>query len=214
MKILEIFRSIQGESYLAGMPCTFVRLAGCNLACPWCDTRYSWEHDADGVEMSIDEVMAKVDTLGTDLVEVTGGEPLLQEESVELMRRLCEDGVKVMLETNGTLDLTPVDPRVIVVMDIKAPSSNHSDCNRWENLDVIQDTDEIKVVINDRADYEWAKKALGEHDVIGRHRVTFSPVFDSIDYRTLAEWLLEDNLPIRMGFQLHKAIWGPDARGV
>lgn len=213
MKVSEIFRSIQGESYLAGRPCTLVRLSGCNLSCPWCDTRYAASSD-NGSEMSIEEVMERVRELGADLVEVTGGEPLLQEESIELMRRLCEAGCKVMLETNGTLDITHVDPRVIVIMDIKAPSSGHADTNRWENIDIIQDNDEIKVIISDRADYDWAKETLTKRKIIGRYRVTFSPVYGSIDYKTLAEWLLEDRLPVKMGFQLHKMIWGPDAKGV
>ena len=213
MKIFEIFRSIQGESYLAGRPCTFVRTAGCNLNCTWCDTRYAAD-PADGEEMTVGEVMQKVTEFGADLVEVTGGEPLLQEESVELMRLLCDTGARVMLETNGTLDITPVDPRVIVVMDIKAPSSGHADTNRWANLEVIQDSDELKVVISDREDYEWAKKTLAERGIIGNYRVSFSPVFGTIDYKTLAEWLLADRLPVRMGFQLHKMIWGPDAKGV
>jgi 7-carboxy-7-deazaguanine synthase len=213
VKVCEIFRSIQGESYLAGRPCTFVRLAGCNLSCPWCDTRYACE-GGDVTEMPIDEIIGKVRSLGADLVEITGGEPLMQEESVDLMRRLCDAGVKVMLETNGTYDLTPVDPRVIIVMDVKAPSSGHVDTNLWSNLDVLSDNDEIKVVINDRDDYEWARHVLTERNVIGRFRITFSPVFGSIDHKDLAAWLIEDNLPVRMGFQLHKMIWGGDAKGV
>lgn len=213
MKICEIFRSIQGESYLAGRPCTFVRTAGCNLSCTWCDTGYAADIN-DGVEMTIGEVMQKVRELGADLVEITGGEPLLQEESIELMRLLCDSGARVMLETNGTLDITPVDPRVIIVMDIKAPSSGHADTNRWANLEVLQDSDELKVVISGREDYDWATETLTERNVIGKYRVTFSPVFGSVNYKTLAEWLLADRLPVRMGFQLHKMIWGPDAKGV
>jgi 7-carboxy-7-deazaguanine synthase len=213
VKVCEIFRSIQGESYLAGRPCTFVRLAGCNLRCSWCDTRYALS--ADGAEeMSVGQVIERVEGLGTDLVEITGGEPLVQEESIELMRALCEAEVRVMLETNGSIDITPVDPRVIVVMDVKAPSSGHADSNRWENLDVLRETDEIKVVITGREDYDWAKKALIQRRAIGRHHVSFSPVFGTVDYKTLAEWLLADRLPVRLGFQLHKLIWGPDARGV
>lgn len=208
-----MFRSIQGESYLAGRPCTFVRTAGCNLSCTWCDTRYAGDIN-EGVEMGVGEVMQKVGELGADLVEITGGEPLLQEESIELMRLLCDSGARVMLETNGTLDITPVDPRVIIVMDIKSPSSGHAETNRWANLEVLQDSDELKVVISGREDYGWATQTLTERNVIGKYRVTFSPVFGSIDYKMLAEWLLADRLPVRMGFQLHKMIWGPDAKGV
>ena len=213
MKVCEIFRSIQGESYLAGRPCSFVRLAGCNLHCTWCDTEYALSVES-AAEMSLGQVMERVGELGMDLVEVTGGEPLVQEESIELMRALCEAGAKVMLETNGSIDITPVDPRVIVVMDIKAPSSGHADANRWENLDVLHETDEIKVVITGRDDYDWAKQTLAEKKVIGNYHVSFSPVFTTVDYKTLAEWLLADRLPVRLGFQLHKLIWGGDAKGV
>lgn len=213
MKVCEIFRSIQGESYLAGYPCTFVRLAGCNLACPWCDTKYALS-DENASEMSVAEIVMKVRELGTDLVEVTGGEPLVQEDSIELMHALCDANAKVMLETNGSLDIAPVDPRVIVIMDIKAPSSGHVDTNRWENLDLLQDTDEVKVVIADRADYEWARSTLSEKKVIGALRTSFSPVFSQLDYNVLAEWLKDDQLNVRLGFQLHKIIWGQEARGV
>lgn len=213
MKVCEIFQSIQGESYLAGYPCSFVRLAGCNLRCSWCDTPYALT-DETATELSVEEIVQKIDAMETNLVEVTGGEPLVQKDCAELLAALCDAGLKVMLETNGSLDITPVDPRVIIVMDVKAPSSGHADATHWGNLDLLQDTDEIKVVMADRTDYDWARETLEAKKAIGVHRVSFSPVAGTLDYKTLAEWLQEDRLPVRLGFQLHKIIWGRDARGV
>ena len=213
MNVCEIFRSIQGESYLMGLPCTFVRVAGCNLRCSWCDTKYAWEASA-GTEMTVEEVLSKVYELGADLVEITGGEPLLDADAVPLMRTLCDNGSRVLLETNGTQDVSDVDSRVTIVMDVKAPSSGHERSTRWENLEKLQDSDEIKVVIADRADYDWAKKTLADKKVLGAHRVTFSPVYGRLDYRAVAEWILADNIPVKLGIQLHKLLWGPDARGV
>ena len=213
MRVSEIFRSLQGESYLAGLPCTFVRLAGCNLRCAWCDTAYAQGADA-GRDMSVHEIVKAARDLGTDLVEVTGGEPLLQKETLDLLRILADTFGRVMLETNGTMDISEVDTRVTVIMDVKAPSSGHADCNMWENVEKLQDTDEIKVVVADRADYEWAKAELGARKIIGARRVTLSPTFGTLDYATVAAWILEDKIPVRLGVQLHKILWGPDKRGV
>ena len=213
VRVSEIFRSIQGESYLAGLPCTFVRLSGCNLRCKWCDTTYAWESEA-GLEMAVPEILDKVRSLGADLVEVTGGEPLLQQESLEVMRLLCEAGARVLLETNGSRDISEVDPRVSVVMDLKPPSAGVGDPTLWSNVEKLSDNDELKVIIADRADYEWAREALRARKMLGKYRVTFSPCFGRVDYKTLADWLLADALPVRLGVQLHKIIWGPDVRGV
>jgi len=213
VRVSEIFRSIQGESYLMGLPCTFVRLAGCNLRCSWCDTMYA-QDTGSGREMSVHEIIKEVRGKGADLIEITGGEPLLQAETLTLARIFSDMGGRVLLETNGTLDITDVDSRVTIVMDIKAPSSGHADAIRWENVDRLQDTDEIKVVIADRADYEWAKRELAARRILLEKRVTFSPVFGRLEYKTVAEWLLQDALPVKLGIQLHKLLWGPDAKGV
>jgi 7-carboxy-7-deazaguanine synthase len=213
VRVSEIFRSIQGESYLAGLPCTFIRLAGCNLRCAWCDTAYA-QDPASGKDMSVHEIVREIRSRGADLVEITGGEPLLQPETASLMRILLDMGARVLLETNGTFDVGEVDTRVTIVMDIKPPSSGHADANRWDNVEKLQETDEIKIVIADRADYDWAKRELGTRKIIGSKRISFSPVFGKLDYRPVAEWLLKDAIPVRLGVQLHKILWGPDARGV
>ena len=213
MRVCEIFRSIQGESSFMGLPCTFVRLAGCNLRCAWCDTAYA-QDPSGGREMSVHEILREVRALGTDLVEITGGEPMLQHDTPNLMHVLLDMGAKVLLETNGTIDLADVDSRVVVVMDVKAPSSGHADRNRWENIEALQENDEIKVVLEGRADYEWALRELRARGAIGAKRVTFSPVFGKLDTLTLAEWILKDSVPVKVGLQLHKLLWGPDRRGV
>lgn len=210
MRVTEIFFSIQGESSHAGRPCTFVRLTGCNLRCVWCDSEYTF---TGGERMSIDAVMDRVAQYGCNLVEVTGGEPLLQKESFELIRRLCEEGYEVLIETSGSIDTTPVDPRAKVILDIKCPGSGEVDRNLWSNLDRLRPGDEIKFVIADRDDYEWARGVVQERD-LGHWTVLFSPVHGEADLRALAEWILEDRLPVRLQTQLHKAIWGADARGV
>lgn len=213
LRVVEIFKSIQGESYLAGVPCAFVRLAGCNLRCSWCDTRYAWDAAA-GEEMSIGQVIHAVRELDMPFVEVTGGEPLMQAETLLLVEALGNAGYGVMIETNGTFDICDVDPRAIVIMDAKPPSSGFADATVWEYFAMLQDKDEVKVVIADRADYEWAKETLAAREILGGHHVSFSPVFGRLDYRTAAAWIVEDALPVRLGVQLHKVIWGPDAKGV
>jgi 7-carboxy-7-deazaguanine synthase len=211
MRITEIFHSIQGESSYVGQPCVFVRLTGCPLRCTWCDTDYAFY---GGGESSIDEVLAKVQTYGCRLVEITGGEPLAQSESLPLMARLCDAGYTVLLETSGAIDIVPVDPRVHIVLDVKCPGSGMTDRMYWPNLSKLTAKDEAKFVLADRADYDWAREILAEHNVAEHCTVLFSPVFGSLDLHQLAEWILADRLPVRFQLQMHKYIWAPDMRGV
>jgi 7-carboxy-7-deazaguanine synthase len=211
MRITEIFHSIQGESSYAGQPCVFVRLTGCPLRCIWCDTDYAFY---GGHECAIDEVLAKVHTYGCRLVEVTGGEPLVQPESLLLMTRLCDAGYAVLLETSGAVDITPVDPRAHVILDVKCPGSGMTNRMHWPNLSQLAAKDEAKFVLADRADYDWAREILVRYDMANRCTVHFSPVFGSLDVRELAEWILADKLPVRFQLQMHKYIWAPDMRGV
>jgi 7-carboxy-7-deazaguanine synthase len=211
MRITEIFHSIQGESSYAGQPCVFVRLTGCPLRCTWCDTDYAFY---GGNEFSIDEVLAKVQTYGCRLVEVTGGEPLVQPESLPLMTRLCDAGYTVLLETSGAVNIAPVDPRAHVILDVKCPGSGMTDRMHWPNLSQLAAKDEAKFVMADRADYDWSREILTQYDVASRCPVLFSPVFGLLDARQLAEWILADRLPVRFQLQMHKYIWAPDMRGV
>jgi len=208
----EIFFSIQGESSWAGLPCVFVRLTYCDLRCVWCDTKYAFY---EGNEMTIDEIIENVKSYNCKLVEITGGEPLLQENSLKLMKRLCDENFTVLLETGGHRDISKVDPRVHIIMDIKCPGSKMSHKNRWENINYLGKKDEVKFVIKDRTDYEWAKEIIKRFNLMERvGTVLFSPVFGEIEPFTLAEWILEDRLPVRFQIQIHKYIWSPDARGV
>jgi 7-carboxy-7-deazaguanine synthase len=207
----EIFHSIQGESSHAGRPCVFVRLTACNLRCTWCDTSYSFH---EGTPMKLDDIIARVLDFACPVVEITGGEPLLQPNVLPLMKRLCDAGKEVMLETSGSIDVSAVDPRVIKVMDLKCPGSGESDKNLWNNLRYLQPHDEIKFVIADRADYDWSKNAIKEHHLADRHTLLFTPVWDKLTLQSLAEWILADRLPVRLQTQWHKHIWGMDARGV
>lgn len=211
MRITEIFYSIQGESSYAGQPCVFVRLSGCPLRCTWCDTDYAFY---GGQESSIDDIVLKVESYGCRLVEVTGGEPLAQPESLPLMTRLCDAGYTVLLETSGAIDMAPVDPRVHVILDVKCPGSGMTDRMHWPNLSLLTAKDEAKFVLANRTDYDWAREILAEHDLASRCLVLFSPVFGSLDLRQLAEWILADRLPVRFQLQMHKYIWAPDMRGV
>ncbi|MDZ7266874.1 MAG: radical SAM protein [candidate division KSB1 bacterium] len=211
MRITEIFHSIQGESTYSGLPCVFVRTTGCNLRCVWCDTAYAFH---GGREMSLEEILARVRSYDCKLVELTGGEPMLQKETPELARRLLDEGFTVLIETGGSLDLSPLDPRVIKIMDLKCPGSGEMDRNYWPNLDILQPHDQIKFVINDRRDYDWALRVIGEHRLAERFLLLFSPVFGGMDYRQLAEWMLADRVTARFQIQLHKYIWPPDMRGV
>ena len=209
--INEIFYSIQGESSYAGWPCIFVRLTGCHLRCTWCDTAYAFDN---GQPMTFDDIIAKVRSFDGSLVEVTGGEPLLQPNVLPLLTRLCDLGKTVLLETSGTLDVAPVDPRVVKIMDLKCPSSGEAAKNRYANLRHLTKVDEVKFVIADRTDYDWAKRIITDEQLNQRCVVLFSPVVERLPLRTLADWILADHLPVRLQTQWHKLIWGAAARGV
>ena len=212
LTVNEIFHSIQGESTHAGRPCVFVRLTACDLRCSWCDTPYAF---TEGRKMSIDEVVADVESRGEKLVEITGGEPLLQKDVYPLMRTLLDRGHEVLLETGGHLPLTEVPPGVKKIVDVKCPGSGESDRNHWDNLEAVGKDDEVKFVVKDRADYDYARKVVEERKLAGRVRaVHFSPVHGVLEPRVLAEWVLADRLPVRVQLQLHKYIWSPTARGV
>jgi len=212
LTINEIFHSIQGESTHTGRPCVFVRLTACDLRCSWCDTPYAF---TEGRKMPVDDVVAQVENFGCDLVEITGGEPLLQRDVYPLMQRLLESGRSVMLETGGHLSIADVPASVIRIVDIKCPGSGESAKNHWANLDLLTQTDEVKFVIQDRADYEFARGVVGAHDLVERTRaVLFSPVHGGLPAKQLAEWILADKLKVRLQLQTHKYIWGADVRGV
>lgn len=210
VSVIEIFASIQGESTFAGLPCVFVRTAGCNLRCEYCDTTYAYEA---GVDMSIQEVLETVASHGLPLVEVTGGEPLHQENVPALISALLEAGYKVLVETNGSYDISAADSRAVRIVDIKCPSSGMSDRFNWKCLDHLTYQDQVKFVVGGREDYLWAKRTLEESDFRGA-QVLFSPVHGAMEPSTLAAWILEDRLPVRLHLQLHKYIWGEDRRGV
>ncbi len=207
----EIFHSIQGESSQAGFPCVFVRLTACNLRCTWCDTEYAFY---EGTRMSVSEVVERVKAFRCKLVEVTGGEPLLQAGAFELMAVLCDRGYDVMLETSGAVSIAPVDPRVRRIMDIKCPGSGMSDRNLWGNIAELKQTDELKFVLRDRADFDWAVARIRDLDLTARCPLIFSPVFGELEPVTLAGWILESHVPVRMQLQMHKYVWEPSARGV
>jgi 7-carboxy-7-deazaguanine synthase len=212
LTVNEIFHSIQGESTHAGRPCVFVRLTACDLRCSWCDTTYAFH---EGRKRSVDEVIGRVREYGCDVVEITGGEPLLQKEVYPLMQRLLDEGRTVMLETGGHLSVADVPERVIRVIDVKCPGSGEAARNHWPNLDALRATDELKFVIKDRGDYEYARDVVARHALIGRcAAVHFSPVHGVQDAKELAAWVLEDRLPVRVQLQLHKFIWDPSTRGV
>ncbi|MSO56365.1 MAG: radical SAM protein [Acidobacteria bacterium] len=212
LSINEIFYSIQGESTYAGKPCVFVRLAGCDLRCSWCDTSYAF---TEGHKMSIEDVLQQVEEYSSPLVEVTGGEPLLQEDVYALMERLLDRGRTVLLETGGQIDVSRVPGAVIKVLDVKCPASGESDKVEWGNIDRLGSRDQVKFVIQDRADYEFARDTLKRHALDRRcAAVLFSPVHGVLSPRDLSEWILEDRLAVRLQLQLHKHIWGANVRGV
>jgi 7-carboxy-7-deazaguanine synthase len=211
LQVNEIFFSIQGEGDRSGWPCIFIRLSFCNLRCVWCDSAYTFY---EAKEMSIDQVIDSISGYPCQLVEVTGGEPLMQEGALPLMQRLCDAGYEVMLETSGSLDISGVDPRVRRIMDLKCPGSGMVSRNRMENLKLLNGGDELKFVIKDRLDYEWAKDLVLRENLHKICPVRFSPVWDAVPFADLAEWILDDGLPVRYQLQIHKFIWDPRARGV
>jgi len=212
LTINEIFHSIQGESTHTGRPCVFVRLTACDLRCSWCDTPYAF---TEGRKMTVDDVLARVDDYGCDLVEITGGEPLLQRDVYPLMEQLLASGKTVMVETGGHLSITRVPSDVIRIMDVKCPGSGESAKNHWENLDVLTAHDEVKFVIRDRTDYQFAKEVVEQHRLADRTAaVLFSPVHGVLPSKDLAAWILADRLPVRLQPQAHKFIWDANTRGV
>jgi 7-carboxy-7-deazaguanine synthase len=208
LKITEIFTSIQGESDLVGWPTVFVRLTGCPLRCRWCDTPYSFQ---GGEWMDISAIVDRVCETGVGHVCVTGGEPLSQKRCLDLLSALCEAGLTVSLETSGALSVADVDPRVIKVMDLKAPGSDEVERNDWDNLAFLQPHDQIKIVIADRGDFDWALAQVREHG-LDRWQVLFSPVWEELHPKTLAEWILAERAPVRLQLQTHKYLWG-EAQG-
>jgi 7-carboxy-7-deazaguanine synthase len=210
--IHEIYASIQGESSFAGLPCTFVRTTGCNLRCSWCDTPQAF---TGGEKLGRAEVLVRALSFDTPLVEVTGGEPLLQAGVIPLMRELCEAGKTVLIETSGERDISQIDPRVHRIVDLKAPGSGESDKNRWQNLAHLTLRDEVKFVLKDRADYEWAREIVSRESLESRvNHVLFSPVHGVLDPQQLVAWTLADKLPVRVNLQLHKYVWGAQTQGV
>jgi 7-carboxy-7-deazaguanine synthase len=212
LTVNEIFHSIQGESTHAGRPCVFVRLTACDLRCSWCDTPYAFH---EGRKMTVDEVLSQVGAFGCEVVEITGGEPLLQPDVYPLMRRLLDEGRTVMLETGGHRSVDQVPAGVIRIIDVKCPGSGEAAKNHWPNLEHLLPTDEVKFVIKDRLDYDYARDVVARHGLIGRcAAVLFSPAHGELDPKQLAQWILADGLPVRLQLQVHKYIWGAQTRGV
>ena len=212
LTINEIFHSVQGESTFAGRPCVFVRLTACDLRCSWCDTPYAFY---EGTKRKVDEVLAEVSAFGCPLVEVTGGEPLLQQDVYPLIDGLLAGGHQVLLETGGHRSTERVPEAVTTILDVKCPGSGESHRNHWENLDRLGERDEAKFVIKDRADYEYAKDVIARHDLAHKAgAILLSPVHGALDPRVLSEWILADGLPVRLQLQIHKIIWSPETRGV
>jgi 7-carboxy-7-deazaguanine synthase len=205
LKIHEIFYSLQGESSRVGLPTVFVRLTGCPMRCVYCDTAYAF---SGGSNMEISDILTKVADYGTKYVTVTGGEPLAQKGCLVLLQELCDAGYSVSLETGGAIDISPVDKRVSVILDVKTPDSGEVANNIWSNLDHLKKSDEVKFVLCSRADYDWAKEILNKHHIADKCPVLFSPVYSQINPTDLAGWVLEDKLPVRMQVQLHKILWG------
>ena len=211
IKINEIYLSVQGESTHTGLPCIFIRLTGCNLRCSWCDTAYAFH---EGKNMSIDEILQKVENFGIHLVEITGGEPLMQDNVYTLMRRLIKKGYKVMLETGGSISLERVPKDVIKIMDLKCPGSGEQEKNNLDNLKLLAPHDEVKFVILDKKDYEWSRDIIKKYKINETAHILLSPVFDKLELKEMVKWILEDRLPVRLQTQLHKIIWDKNTIGV
>jgi len=217
LRVTEIFHSIQGESTWAGLPCVFVRLTGCPLRCTWCDTAYAFH---GGERISLPEIIRQVEGFGTDLVEITGGEPLIHPNAFTLARALLDRGHTVLVETSGAVDVAPLDSRAHKIMDLKCPGSGEEDKNIWSNLDHLTHRDEIKFVVKDRTDFDWARRMILERGLDKQQRegglgaILISPVWGITDVRALAAWILDEGVPARLQLQLHKYIWDPSTRGV
>jgi 7-carboxy-7-deazaguanine synthase len=212
LTVNEIYPSIQGESTYAGERCAFIRLTFCDLRCTYCDTEYAFY---EGKKQTLSEIVAAVERLGIPLVEVTGGEPLLQPNVRPLMRELCDRGYRVLVETSGAHDISKLDPRVVRIMDLKCPDSGMSDRNLWANLDQLNERDEVKFVLGSRVDYEWSRALVMEHRLDEKvHAVLFSVVFGKVTPKEVVDWIVEDRLPVRFQLQMHKFIWPPTQRGV
>ncbi|HYO92622.1 MAG TPA: radical SAM protein [Pyrinomonadaceae bacterium] len=213
LRVTEIFRSIQGESTHAGRPCSFVRLTGCPMRCVWCDSEYTF---TGGERMTIEEVLEKVRAYGSQLVEVTGGEPLAQREAFTLIERLCDEGYEVLIETGGYVSTEGLDPRAKIILDVKCPASGEEARNHWPNLERLRaGCDEVKFVVAGREDWEYARQVIKRYDLERRAlAVLISPVWDAVNLRELADWVSSSGLNVRMQLQMHKQIWGAEARGV
>ena len=218
LQVTEIFKSIQGESSLSGTPCVFIRLTGCNLRCRYCDTVYAYE---GGDWLSIDDILSKVDDYKCNLVEITGGEPLLQNGVYLLISALLKTGKSILIETNGSIDIERVQgfkglriQGLKIIMDIKCPDSGMSERMNWGNLDKLYNNDEVKFVINSRGDYDWSKEIIKKYSLTDRCHILMSPVYDNLTAEELSEWILNDNLNVRLNLQIHKYIWGESVKGV
>jgi 7-carboxy-7-deazaguanine synthase len=212
VKVCEIFTSIQGESTYTGLPCTFVRLAGCNLRCVYCDTQYAFE---GGIEMPLDDIVGHVKLVGVNLVEITGGEPLLQgRDTLALIGTLLDEGFEVLVETNGSLGIHEIDRRAVIILDVKTPGSCMSNEMDFSNFDHLKVSDEVKFVICDKSDYDWARDIVAKFRLRDRAKVLFSPAIGMLPPRQLAKWIVEDRLEVRLNVQIHKYIFGPEERGV
>ena len=211
LKVNEIYFSIQGESSYAGLPCVFVRLTGCNLRCVWCDTEYAFY---EGEWKSLDQIVAEIVQFGCQLVELTGGEPLLQKESFALVDKLVEAGFNLLIETGGSISLEKLNPAAIKIMDLKCPGSKMAHKNYWENIDYLTPKDEVKFVLTDRADYDWAVDIMRKYQLNKKANVLFSTAFGAIEPIKVVEWILQDKLPVRFQLQMHKFIWHPETKSV
>lgn len=213
MRVSEIYRSIQGESTYAGLPCTFIRTAGCSLRCTYCDTGYALSFQS-GTEMTLDDIMVQTRKLGLDLVELTGGEPLVQREITELCRKLLDAGATVLVETSGAFPIDILPEAAVKIVDIKTPSSGMMERNDWNNLAKLSASDEVKFVIASREDFEWSTAICRDYRLFGKRTLLFSPAFPNLPPVTLAEWIIQDKIPVRLQLQLHKYIWPLERRGV